>query len=66
MKCGIFFDSSDYGVDYIGKCSNEMAVEICKSYECLDISNIHKGFRILKSFNFLGVYADAFARNDQS
>ena len=66
MKCGILFDSSDHRVDYVGKCSDEMAVEICKFYEYLDVSNTRKGLPILNSFNFLGVSMDAFARNNQS
>ena len=53
-------------MDYVGKCSDEIAIEICKSYEYLDISNIRKGLPILNSFNLLGVYADVFGRNDQS
>ena len=66
MECGILFDSSDHGVDYVGKYSDETAVEICKSYECLDVFNARRGLPILNSFNFLGVHADAFSRNDQS
>ena len=54
MECDILFDSSDYGADYVGKCSDETAVEICKLYEYLDVSNICKGLPILNSFNFLG------------
>ena len=54
VKCGILFDSGDHGVDYIGKCSDETVIKICKSYECLDISNACRGLPILNSFNFLG------------
>ena len=61
-----FFDSSNYGADYVEKCSDETDVKICKSYKYLDVSNTRKGLPILNSFNFLGVYADVFGRNDQS
>ena len=66
MECNILFDSGDHKVDYVGKYSNKMAVEICKSYECLKVSNVHRGLSILNSFNFLGVYLDTFGRNNQS
>ena len=66
MECGVLFDSSDHGADYIRKCSDETTVEICKSYKYLDISNVYRGLPILNSFNFLGVYADIFGKNDQS
>ena len=66
MECGVLFNSSDHGADYVGKCSDETALEICKFYECLDVFNTRRGLLILNSFNFLGVYADAFGRNDQS
>ena len=66
MEYSIFFDSGNHGADYIGKCSEKMVVEICKSYKCLDISNAYRSFPILNSFNFLRVYADTFGKNDQS
>ena len=66
MEYDAFLDSSDHRADYVRKCSDRMAVEICKSYKFLDISNAHKGRLILNSFNFLEVHADAFGRNDQS
>ena len=66
MEYDIFFDSGDYGADYIGKWSDKMAIEICKFFECLDISNAYRGLQILNSFNFLGIHTDAFDRNDQS
>ena len=66
VKCGIFFDNSNYVADYIGKCSDKTAVVIGKFYECLDVSNSYKGLSILNSFNYLGIYADIFGRNDQS
>ena len=53
-------------MDYIKKYIDEMAVENCKSYEYLDVSNARKGLLTLNSFNFFGVHADAFGRNDQS
>ena len=43
-----------------------MVVEICKSYEYLNIFNAPKDLSILNSFKFLGVHVDAFGRNDQS
>ena len=66
MECGVFFDSGNHWADYVGKCSDKMAVEICKFYEYLDISNTRKGLLIFNSFNLLGIHADAFDRNDQS
>ena len=66
MKFVILFESGNYGVHYVKKCSDEMVVEICESYECLDVSNTHRGLSILNSFIFLRVYVDAFDKNDQS
>ena len=66
MKCDILFDSSNYGAEYVRKYFDETAVEICKSYKCLDVSNTRKGLLIPNNFNFPGVYADTFGRNDQS
>lgn len=64
MERGIFFDSGNHEADYIEKCSDKIAIEICKSYEYLTISNAYKGFLILYSFNLLRIYANAFGRND--
>ena len=66
MKYGIFIDSSNHGVNYVGKYSDKRVVEICKSYKCLDISNVRKGLPILNNFNFFKVCADTFGRKDQS
>lgn len=66
MQCGIFFNNGNHEADYIEKCSDKMAVKICKSYKCLNVSNAYRGLPILNSFNFLEVYANDFSRNDQS
>ena len=66
IKYGNLFDSGDHGADNVGKCSYKMTVEICKSYECFDISNLYKSLPIPNSFNFLGVNANVFVNNDQS
>ena len=64
MECNDLFDSGDHGADYVGKCSDKTAVEIYKSYECLDVSNVRRCLPILNSFNFFRVHADVFGRND--
>ena len=66
MECDILFDSDNHGANYVEKCSDKTAVEIRKSYECLDFSNASRDLLILNSFNFFGVHTDVFDRNDQS
>ena len=66
MEYDILFNSGNHGADYVGKCSDETMVEICKSYECLNVSNIHRDLLILNNFNLYRVHSDAFGRNDQS
>ena len=67
MKCGILFDSGNYWMDYVGKCSDESAIEIGKSYEYLDISNSDVEFTFIdvclqsyflkscKDFSYIGL-----------
>lgn len=64
LECNIFFDNSNHKADYIGKYSDKTVIEICKSYEYLNVSNIRKSLSILNNFNFLKVYTDAFGGNN--
>ena len=66
MKCDLLFDIGNHRTNYVGKFSDKIALEICKSYEYLDVSNVHKSLPILNSFNFLKVHTNTFGRNDQS
>lgn len=61
-----FFDSGNHEADYIRKCFDKTKIKICKSYECLNVSDAYRDLPILNSFNFFEVHADTFDRNDQS
>lgn len=66
VEHGILFDIGNHKAKYIIKYFNKTARKNNKSYECLDVSDACRNLPIFNNFNFFGIHANAFDRNNQS
>lgn len=64
LEYDIFFDNSNYKINYIRKYFNKIEIKICKFYKYLSICNTCKNLLILSIFNFFEIYMDIFGKNN--
>lgn len=66
IKDFILFNSINYRTYNVRKFFNKTAIKILKPYKYLNVIDADYDLLILNNFHLLGVYIDAFNKDDQS